>query len=162
MAEMEIVKALYTGEYAETMLVKNLFYQDKKNKARMWIVCAAEDTRIDLKALTKTLGCGSGNLRAGSEGDMFAKLGARKGCLTLFSVINDTENAVKLILDKRLTEEFTYVGFHPMVNTATCAITKESMMQVCELAQHEPQVLDFAALAPAAAPAGKGGAAAAG
>ena len=35
----------------------------------MWIVCAAEDTRIDLKALTKTLGCGSGNLRAGSEGD---------------------------------------------------------------------------------------------
>ena len=49
MAEMEIVKALYTGEYAETMLVKNLFYQDKKNKARMWIVCAAEDTRIDLR-----------------------------------------------------------------------------------------------------------------
>ena len=59
---------------------------------------------------------------------MLAKLGARKGCLTLFSIINDTENEVKLILDKRLTEEFTYVGFHPMVNTATSAITKESMM----------------------------------
>lgn len=33
----------------------------------MWIICAAEDTAIDMKALTKTLGCGSGNLRAGSE-----------------------------------------------------------------------------------------------
>ena len=128
----------------------------------MWIVCAAEDTRIDLKALTKTLGCGSGNLRAGSEGDMFAKLGARKGCLTLFSVVNDTENAVKLVIDKRLTEDFTYVGFHPMVNTATSAITKESMMQFIELSGHEPQIIDFAALAPAQPPAGEGGAAAAG
>ena len=91
---------------------------------------------------------------------MYAKLGARKGCLTLFSVINDTENAVKLIIDKRLAEDFTYIGFHPMVNTATCAITKESMMQVIQLSQHEPEIIDFAALAPAAsagAPAGKGG-----
>ena len=94
----------------------------------MWIICAAEDTAIDMKALTKTLGVGSGNLRGGSEEDMYAKLGARKGCLTLFSVINDTENAVKLIIDKRLAEDFTYIGFHPMINTATSAITKESMM----------------------------------
>ena len=64
---------------------------------------------------------------------MFDKLGARKGCLTLFSVLNDTENAVKLVIDKRLTEDFTYLGFHPMVNTATSAITRESMMQFCEL-----------------------------
>ena len=128
MAEMTIVSELFVGEYAETKLAKNLFLVDKKNKARMWIVCAAEDTAIDMKALTKTLGVGSGNLRGGSEEDMYAKLGARKGCLTLFSVINDTENAVKLIIDKRLAEDFTYIGFHPMINTATSAITKESMM----------------------------------
>lgn len=130
MAEMEIVKALYVGEYAETKLAKNLFLSDKKNKARMWLVCAADDTAIDMKALTKTFGCGSGNLRGGSEEEMFNKLGARKGCLNLFSIINDTENAVKLVIDKRLVEDFTYIGFHPMINTATSAITKESMMQV--------------------------------
>ena len=88
---------------------------------------------------------------------MFDKLGARKGCLTLFSVINDTENAVKLIIDKRLAEDFTYIGFHPMVNTATSAITKESMMQFIELSAHEPQIVDFAALAPAAPAGGAGG-----
>lgn len=40
-----------------------------------------------------------------------------------------------------------------MVNTATCAITKEDMLKVIELSQHEPKIMDFAALAPAA-PAG--------
>ena len=67
---------------------------------------AATDTQIDLKALTKALGCGSGNLRAGSEEAMYEKLGAKKGALTLFSLVNDTAKAVELVLDKRLTEEF--------------------------------------------------------
>ena len=119
----------------------------------MWVVCAANTTTIDLKALTKVLGCGSGNLRAGSEEAMLGKLGAKKGALTLFSIINDTAKEVNLIVDKRLTEEFAYVGYHPMDNTATTAISKDAMMQVITISDHAPQVLDFAALAPAA-PAG--------
>ena len=90
MAEMTD-HVVFEGEYAETKIAKNLFFQDKKNKERMWCVCAAVDTNIDLKALTKTLGCGSGNLRAGSEEAMYDKLGARKGALTLFGILNDTE-----------------------------------------------------------------------
>lgn len=64
-AMYEVVQ--FEGEWNNGMMfIKNLFYQDKKNKARMWFVAAANDTEIDLKALTKKLGCGSGNLRAGS------------------------------------------------------------------------------------------------
>ena len=33
----------------------------------MWLVLAANDTAIDMKALTKHLKTGSGNLRAGDE-----------------------------------------------------------------------------------------------
>lgn len=98
MAEMA-EHVVFEGEYAEVKFAKNLFFQDKKNKERMWVICAAHDTQIDTKALTKTLGCGSGNLRAGSEEAMYDKLGARKGALTLFSIINDTEKAVQLIID---------------------------------------------------------------
>ena len=129
MAEMD-EKVHFEGEYQNTMFAKNLFFQDKKKKERMWVICAANSTQIDLKALTKTLGCASGNLRAGSEEAMLGKLGARKGALTLFSVINDQNKEVNLVIDKRLTEEFSYIGFHPMDNTATTAITKEAMMQV--------------------------------
>ena len=123
----------------------------------MWVVCAANDTTIDLKALTKKLGCASGNLRAGGEEAMYEKLGARKGALTLFSLVNDTNKAVKLIIDERLTKEFPYIGFHPMVNTSTTAITAEAMNQIIALSEHEAEIIDFAAMAVAApaAPAGK-------
>jgi len=149
MAEMA-EKVRFEGEFAETKFGKNLFFCDKKNKARMWVVIAAADTTIDLKALTKILGCGSGNLRAGSEEAMYEKLGAKKGALTLFSLINDKDKSVELVLDKRLQEEFSFVGFHPMTNEATTAISKENMMQVIALSSHEPKVLNFAEMAPPA------------
>mmetsp|Transcript_13341 Transcript_13341/g.18215 ORF Transcript_13341/g.18215 Transcript_13341/m.18215 type:complete len:191 (+) Transcript_13341:66-638(+) len=154
MAEMNEA-VLFEGDYAATMIAKNLFFQDKKNKERMWVVCACHDTTIDLKALTKTLGCGSGNLRAGSEEAMYDKLGARKGALTLFSILNDTGKSVEMILDKRLAEDYARVAFHPMTNEATTSIAKEGMMKVIAESQREARVLDFAALAPAvsAAPA---------
>lgn len=141
----------FEGEWNTGMMfIKNLFYQDKKNKARMWYVAAANDTEIDLKALTKKLGCGSGNLRAGSVDTMYEKLGAVKGGLNVFSAVNDTANEVKLIIDKRLMEEFEHVGVHPMQNTATTAISKESFKKVIELSAHEPMIIDFAELATAA------------
>ena len=151
MAEMEIVQ--WEGEFASTMKAKNLFLADKKNKARTWVVCATTDAAIDMKALTKALGVGSGNLRGGSEEAMFEKLGARKGGLNLFSIINDANNDVKLILDKRLAEDHAYVGFHPMTNEATTAISREDMMKLIQLAQHEPTIMDFEAMG-TAAPAG--------
>lgn len=40
------------------------------------------------------------------------------------------------------------MGFHPMTNEATTAITKENMMQVIALSKHEPKVLNFADMAP--------------
>lgn len=105
MAEMNDA-VVFEGEYVDTKIAKNLFYQDKKNKDRLWIVVAAHDTQIDLKALTKTLGCGSGNLRAGSEEAMYDTLGARKGGLTLFSIMNDKEaKAVNIVIDKVLAEQ---------------------------------------------------------
>ena len=114
------------------------------------MVCAASDTNIDMKALTKNLGVGSGNLRGGSEESMWERLGAKKGALSLFAIINDKDKKeIELILDKRITEEFRHVGFHPMDNTATTAITKESMMKVVQLADHEPKIMDFSADAPA-------------
>ena len=54
-------------------------------------------------------------------------LGVKAGAVNLFSIINDKESKVKLVLDKRLLEEFDLVGFHPMVNSHTTAIKKEDL-----------------------------------
>ncbi len=143
---------------------------DKRKKERAWLICAAHDTVIDMKGLTKTLGVGSGNLRGGNEDSMWERLGAKAGALTLFAIVNDKDKkGIELILDKRITEDFKYVGFHPMENTATTAISKESVLKVAQLAEHEPKILDFSSDTAAAAnkpaakpkPAKKEGAAAA-
>ena len=93
----------------------------------MILIVAAHDTLVDMKALTKHYKTGSGNLRAGDADDMFKFLGATKGGVTLFSIVNDPDNKVHLAVDKRLVEEFDYVGFHPMQNDATTAISKSDI-----------------------------------
>ena len=90
----------------------------------MYLVVAAHDTAINMKALEKHFKCGSGNLRGGDAGDMEKYLGVKKGAVSLLSIVNDTESKVHLVLDKRLLEEFAYVGFHPMQNDFTMAIAK--------------------------------------
>lgn len=117
-------KVKFDGQFASTMFAKNLFYQHKKKKEQMYLVIAAHDTKIAMKGLEKHWKSGSGNLRAGDQDDMYKYLGVKKGAVTLFSIINDKENKVVLAIDKRLLEEFEYVGFHPMQNDATTAISK--------------------------------------
>ena len=82
-------------------------------------------------------------MRGGSEELMYELLGARKGGVNLFSIVNDVDKQVNLVIDQRLWNDFDYVGFHPMVNTATVAISREDMHKVVELSQHEPVIMDF-------------------
>ena len=133
----------FSGAFAKTEFVKNLFFQDKKKKEKIYLICAADSTELDLKAMWKQLGCTPGNMRGGSEELMFEILGAKKGGVSLFSIVNDVDKAVTLVVDQRLWNDFDYVGFHPMVNTATVAISREDMQKVVELSQHEPTIMDF-------------------
>ena len=67
----------------------------------------------------------------------------KAGSVNLFSIVNDVDKQVNLVIDQRLWNDFDYVGFHPMVNTATVAISREDMHKVVELSQHEPVIMDF-------------------
>ncbi len=66
-----------------------------------------------MKALTVHFKSGSGNLRAGDQDVMETLLGVKKGAVNLFSILNDTEKKVSLVLDQKLIEA-ELVGFHPM------------------------------------------------
>ena len=140
----EGLKAIeFTGAFEGAKFAKNLFLHDKKKKNRLWLVVAAHDTAVDMKQLTKSLGVGSGNLRQGDAEKLEGILGVQGGSVNLFSIVNDVDNAVTLVVDQRLWNDFDYVGFHPMVNTATVAISREDMQKVVELSGHEPTIMDF-------------------
>ena len=130
----------------ETLLAKNLFIKDKKNKDQFYLVVAKHDTNADFKLLAKHLKTSASNLRGGEEEQMFQTLGVKPGSVNLFSIINDSEEKVKLILDKKV-KDAAHVGVHPMVNTSTVRVCSELVDHVIEYSSHEADIVDFEELA---------------
>lgn len=114
----------------------------------MWLVCAASDTNIDLKALNKHLPCASGSLRAADHDSLEKYLGCRQGMCNYFAMINDTGKNVKMIVDQKLMDA-KFSSFHPMDNTGSTAINKEGIEKLKELSGRDEtnyEVMDFVKL----------------
>ena len=62
--------------------------------------------------------------------------------MTPFSVINDPERQVTLVLDRGLVEGGP-VNAHPLVNTMMTAISFADLRRFFEATGHNPQWLDF-------------------
>lgn len=107
-------KVKFEGDNAKAVFAKNLFLHNKKKKELVYLLIAAHDTPIDMKGLTNHLKAGSGNLRAGDQDVMEQLLGATKGAVNIFSIVNDTAKKVILLCDQRLMNDFELVAFHPM------------------------------------------------
>lgn len=120
---------------------KNLFLKDKSGA--YVLICAIASTPIKLNQCHKVLG--TKRLSFGKEEPLFDLLGVRPGSVTLFSVLNDTETKVRLVLDKALFD-FDRVWFHPLRNTASTAIYSTDIMKFAKGAGHEPTLVDFWAL----------------
>ena len=118
---------------------KNLFLKDAKGQ--LWLICALGETRIDLKAAPAAIG--SARLSFGSQERLWDALGVRPGSVTVFALINDPEHRVRLVLDKALLDHEP-VNFHPLVNTATTAISVQGLMDFLKALDIAPLIVDFA------------------
>jgi Ala-tRNA(Pro) deacylase len=67
-------------------------------------------------------------------------LGVSPGAVTPLAVINDTDGAVCVVLDERLTGEET-VNVHPLRNTATLGLSGADLVRFLGKIGHPPQVL---------------------
>ena len=139
-------EALYTVEQSRALRgdlagahIKNLFLRDKKR--RMWLVTVLESREMDLKALRHRVGA-QGNLSFGNAELLMQHLGIIPGAVTPFSVINDREGNVTMVLDKALTE-IDPVNAHPLRNDRTTAIAPGDLVRFLEAENHAPQILDF-------------------
>lgn len=117
---------------------KNLFLKDRRGG--LWLVCALDETKVDLNALAKALGAqrfsfGSGEL-------MVETLGVHPGSVTLFALINDTLNRVSLVLDQALIAH-NPVNFHPLGNDATTAVAPDGLLKFLAHTGHPPRLAAF-------------------
>jgi Ala-tRNA(Pro) deacylase len=104
----------YTGDM-KGMHCKNLFFRNKKGK-RHYLVIFDERKEVNIKNIGAKVG--ESNLSFASEQRMMKYLGLTPGSVSVFGVINDVENEVRVIIDKDVLDS-EYVNFHPNVNTAT-------------------------------------------
>ena len=145
-AEHEAVFRVGEGEDVKAGLpggpTKNLFLKDAKGQ--LWLVSALQDAKIDLKALPAAIG--SAKLSFGSAERLVEALGVTPGSVTAFALINDPEHRVRFVLDAGLAAADP-VNFHPLVNTATTAISQADFRRFLAALGVEPQIVNFAQLA---------------
>jgi Ala-tRNA(Pro) deacylase len=102
---------------------KNLFLKDKKGA--LWLVVALEDRIIDMKDLRRRIGAAT--LSFGTAKLLAEVLGVTPGVVTPFSLINDSERRVTLVLDADMMA-LDQLNFHPLTNEATTTITSQGLL----------------------------------
>ncbi|MCC7305651.1 MAG: prolyl-tRNA synthetase associated domain-containing protein [Alphaproteobacteria bacterium] len=117
---------------------RNLFLRDKKEK--MFLVVAANETAIDLKSLPALLD--SGRLSFGSAERLWRHLGITPGSVCPFTVINDKERQVEVILDDFMMKAGK-VCYHPLDNAQTICLAPADLMRFFEYTGHKPRILDI-------------------
>jgi Ala-tRNA(Pro) deacylase len=124
---------------------KNLFL--KAEGGELFLIVADSKTRVDLKALVRTLG--TGRLSFGKPELLMQALGVPPGSVTAFAVINDSDRRVNVVVDANLMRHES-INCHPLENTATTNIARDDLLRFMRASGHEPRV---AALGPTQAPA---------
>ncbi|MEL6724904.1 MAG: prolyl-tRNA synthetase associated domain-containing protein [Pseudomonadota bacterium] len=120
---------------------KNLFMKDKDGV--IVLISAWAESQLKLNQLHKLIG--TRRLSFASAELMVECLGVEPGSVTAFALMNDTEQRVRFVVDAALMG-FDRVNFHPLVNTATTAISREDLRRFVEATGHSLTEVDFSGL----------------
>ena len=116
--------------------LKNLLLRNKKNQ--LWLLCALEDTPVDIKSLGERIG--SGRLSFANPAQMMETLGVGPGAVTPFGIINDSNGQVIVVLEERVVE-CELLNFHPLRNDATATIARNDFLRFLEAENHKPVIV---------------------
>jgi len=114
---------------------KNLFLKDEAGA--VFLVIAKSSTRVDLKALSRTLG--AKRFSFGKPDLLMEILGVSPGSVTAFAVINDNSRRVRVVLDSELMD-YEAINCHPLENTATTTIARDDLLRFIRACGHEPKI----------------------
>ena len=131
---VEAARAPWSG--MSGLWVKNLLLKDAGG--RLWLVVAPAEEPVDLKALPKRIG--SKRLSFAGAADLAATLAVQAGSVTPMAVVNDRDRRVSVVLDASLAGE-ARILVHPLVNTATIALTGTDTVRFLTCHNHSPAVL---------------------
>lgn len=118
--------------------VKNLFLEDKKGG--LWLLTCRDRQAVKVNGLARLVGAPRFAF-AGPE-RLREVLGVEPGSVTPLALVNDGDRRVTFLLDRNLLE-VDLLNVHPLVNTATTALTPADLLRFLEATGHEPRLLDL-------------------
>ena len=118
--------------------IKNLYLRDRKK--RNFLLVVEEDKSIDLKALPGLIG--SDRLSFGSADRLLEMLGVRPGAVSPFTLINDPNHHVQLVLDADLADQPSLFA-HPLVNDMTLGVSGADLIRFFAYTGHNPKLLSL-------------------
>ncbi len=131
---------VFTVEEAEQLYdaqpgchTKNLFLKDKKDG--LWLVVVRDALKVDLNALARQLG--ARRFSFGAAELLAATLGIEPGSVTPFSVMNDMDGKVRLVLDEGMLA-IEPLNFHPLRNDRTTSVCAADLLKFVRATGHEP------------------------
>jgi len=118
---------------------KNLFFRNHKGN-RHYLVIIEHKKQLVIRDLEQKLK--QGKLSFASEKRMAKYLEIQPGSVSLFGLINDTENHVYVFLDKDLMRS-EYISFHPNNNTASLKISQDDFRKFLNESGNSYEFLDL-------------------
>lgn len=118
---------------------KNLFVRDKRGRRHLLVVTTCSKS-VNLKRLADLVDADT--LSFASPERLARHLGVAPGAVTVLGLVNDTAQAVELVMDAEVWRA-PRMHAHPLVNTATLVLSHDALARFLEHTGHRPTVLEL-------------------
>ncbi|MCQ2052080.1 MAG: prolyl-tRNA synthetase associated domain-containing protein [Bacteroidaceae bacterium] len=119
------------------IICKNLFLCNRQ-ETKLYLLMIPGDKRFVTKDLSAQIN--SSRLSFASPELMLKYLDVLPGSVSVFGLLNDTENRVQLLIDSDLYES-NYVGCHPCMNTSSMRIRLSDLKEKILPALHHKPII---------------------
>ena len=121
-------------------ICKNLFLCNRQ-KTDFYLLLIDGNYRFKTSVVSKIIG--TSRLSFGDANNMLELFDITPGSLSVFGLMNDTQNRVKLLIDKSVLDS-DYFFSHPCINTSTLNIKTADIIEKCiPFMAHEPMIIEI-------------------
>lgn len=118
---------------------KTLFLRDKKKK-NFYLVILDDKKSVDMAKLSSLTG--EKRLQFASADSLEEKMGLEPGVVSIFGLLNNKDNDIKIYIDKEIINE-ERISFHPNVNTKTIFINMNDMFKFFDSLNYNYEIIDL-------------------
>lgn len=129
----------YLGE--DYVICKNLLLQERKGDRQKFLLITNSQKKVDLASVRETIG--SRKLEFVGEEEMHRVIDATPGNVSLFSIMNDSNQEVKLVIDEELLDA-SRLAFHPLYNGMSIFLQPKACFKFLNMIGREAMIVPIA------------------